>query len=198
MPDGLVTLRISPQTGRCVSAENADGMLETFMAESPALQRQACRRASRRPATPAAPASESLLLMPPTQGDAAMPRRNSAPQLSNLRRALAQEAARIMAEHGIQDFLRRQAQGRRAPRRHRRAAVLPKNTEIEVALAEYQRLFGGDAHVEHSAARSAARRSRAMRASASSSRGWSARCSPAPPPSTPTCSCTCSPTAPRR
>ncbi|MGH8227807.1 MAG: penicillin-binding protein 1A, partial [Steroidobacteraceae bacterium] len=32
MPDGLVTLRISPTTGRLVSAENPDGILETFMA----------------------------------------------------------------------------------------------------------------------------------------------------------------------
>lgn len=31
MPDGLVQLRISPQTGTLVSAENPDGMLETFM-----------------------------------------------------------------------------------------------------------------------------------------------------------------------
>jgi penicillin-binding protein 1A len=31
MPDGLVQLRVSPQTGTLVSAENPDGMLETFM-----------------------------------------------------------------------------------------------------------------------------------------------------------------------
>ncbi len=31
MPDGLVTLRVSPATGRLVSAENPDGILETFM-----------------------------------------------------------------------------------------------------------------------------------------------------------------------
>ncbi|MGB6449429.1 MAG: PBP1A family penicillin-binding protein, partial [Steroidobacteraceae bacterium] len=31
MPDGLVTLRISPVTGKLVSAESANGMLETFM-----------------------------------------------------------------------------------------------------------------------------------------------------------------------
>ncbi len=33
MPDGLVTLRISAQTGALVSAENPDGMMETFMAD---------------------------------------------------------------------------------------------------------------------------------------------------------------------
>ena len=33
MPDGLVTLRISPQSGALVSAENPDGVPEIFMAE---------------------------------------------------------------------------------------------------------------------------------------------------------------------
>ena len=33
MPDGLVTLRISPQTGTLVSAENPDGVPEIFMAD---------------------------------------------------------------------------------------------------------------------------------------------------------------------
>jgi hypothetical protein len=65
----------------------------------------------------------------------------------NLRRALAQEAARIMAEHGIRDFL---VAKRKAAERLGvvdGAAVLPKNSEIESALAEYQRLFGGESHV---------------------------------------------------
>lgn len=66
----------------------------------------------------------------------------------NLRRALAQEAARIMAEHGIRDF--RVAKRKAAERLGvtDAGAVLPKNTEIEAALAEYQRLFGGESHVE--------------------------------------------------
>jgi len=66
----------------------------------------------------------------------------------NLRRALAQEAARIMAEHGIRDFL---VAKRKAAERFGvsdGAALLPKNAEIEAALAEYQRLFGGATHVE--------------------------------------------------
>ena len=52
----------------------------------------------------------------------------------NLRLALAQEAARVMAEHGIRDFL---AAKRKAAERFGviEAAVLPKNTEIEAALA---------------------------------------------------------------
>lgn len=64
----------------------------------------------------------------------------------NLRRALAQEAARLMAEHGIQDFgiAKRKAAERLGVTDG--AAVLPKNSEIETALAEYQRLFGGASH----------------------------------------------------
>ena len=33
MPDGLVTLRISPETGTLVSAENPDGVPEMFMVD---------------------------------------------------------------------------------------------------------------------------------------------------------------------
>lgn len=67
------------------------------------------------------------------------------PRAENLRRALAQEAARIMSEHGIRDFLTAK---RKAAERFGvvDGSVLPRNTEIEDALAEYQRLFGGDRH----------------------------------------------------
>src|SRR5215472_14772431 len=83
----------------------------------------------------------------------------------NLRRALAQEAARIMAEHGIRDFL---VAKRKAAERFGvtdGAAVLPKNTEIEAALAEYQRLFGGESHVAtlHAQRRAALRAMRYLR-----------------------------------
>lgn len=69
----------------------------------------------------------------------------------HLRRAIAQEAARIMSEHGIDDFL---AAKRKAAERFgvSDAAVLPKNVEIESALAEYQRLFGGASHEQSLAA----------------------------------------------
>ncbi len=52
-----------------------------------------------------------------------------------------------MAEHGVSDFLfaKRKAAERFGVTDN---AVLPKNVEIEEALAEYQRLFGGDSHVE--------------------------------------------------
>lgn len=66
----------------------------------------------------------------------------------HLRNAVAQEAARLMAEHGIQDFL---VAKRKAAERYGvfDRAFLPKNTEIEQALISHQRLFGGDRH-EHS------------------------------------------------
>ena len=71
--------------------------------------------------------------------------RHASPRKDNLRRALAQEAARIMAEHGIHDFLtakRKAAERLGVPD----ASALPRNTEIEQALAEYQRLFDPGGH----------------------------------------------------
>ena len=66
----------------------------------------------------------------------------------HLRSAVAQEAARLMAEHGIQDFY---VAKRKAAERYGvvDGAFLPKNTEIEAALMSHQRLFGGKQH-EHS------------------------------------------------
>ena len=71
------------------------------------------------------------------------PRKNI--RAEQLRRTLAQEAARIMAEQGIGDFLlaKRKAAERLAVTDK---SVLPKNTEIEAALAEHHRLFGTDRH----------------------------------------------------
>lgn len=73
-----------------------------------------------------------------------MPKR--APTRSDhLRSAVAQEAARLMAEHGIQDY---HLAKRKAAERYGvvEGAFLPKNTEIEAALMSYQRLFGGEQH----------------------------------------------------
>jgi hypothetical protein len=62
-----------------------------------------------------------------------------------LRQALAQEAARIIVEHGVDDYLmaKRKAAERFGVTDH---AVLPKNTEIEEALASHHRLFGAASH----------------------------------------------------
>lgn len=59
---------------------------------------------------------------------------------------LAQTAARLMHEQGIRDF--RLAKEKAAARLgvDIRRGSLPKNTEIEAALAEHQRLFGGERH----------------------------------------------------
>jgi hypothetical protein len=71
--------------------------------------------------------------------------KSKSPRGEQLRRALAQEAARIMSEQGIEDFLlaKRKAAERLGVAD---ASVLPKNTEIEEALAEYHRLFGAQRH----------------------------------------------------
>jgi len=73
-----------------------------------------------------------------------MPKR--APTRSDhLRSAVAQEAARLMVEHGIQDFL---VAKRKAAERYGvvEGSFLPKNVEIEAAVAAHQRLFAGDRH----------------------------------------------------
>jgi len=77
--------------------------------------------------------------------------RRASSRHANLRRALAQEAARLMAQHGIHDFL---AAKRKAAERLgvTDSATLPRNVEIEAALIEYQRLFDASGHDESLAA----------------------------------------------
>jgi hypothetical protein len=67
------------------------------------------------------------------------------PRAEQLRKALAQEAARIMSEQGIDDYglAKRKAADRLGASD---IAVLPKNTEIEAALAAHQRLFEAHTH----------------------------------------------------
>ena len=71
--------------------------------------------------------------------------KRSNPRAEQLRRALAQEAARIMSEQGIDDYLlaKRKAAERLGATD---IAVLPKNSEIEAALAEHHRLFEANTH----------------------------------------------------
>jgi hypothetical protein len=61
------------------------------------------------------------------------------------RTVLAQEAARIIVEQGIQDF--RVAKLKAAERlgMHSQGA-LPTNAEIDIAVGDHLRLFGGDSH----------------------------------------------------
>ena len=67
------------------------------------------------------------------------------PRADLLRQAVAEEAARIMREQGIADFLlaKRKAAERLGVTD---ASILPRNTEVEAALVAHQRLFGGDRH----------------------------------------------------
>lgn len=70
------------------------------------------------------------------------------PHGDDVRRLIAIEAARIISELGVRDY--HQAKLRAAERLGiDNERDLPKNVEIESALKEYQRLFGGQAHVEH-------------------------------------------------
>ena len=91
-----------------------------------------------------------------------------------LRQAVAEEAARVMAEQGIDDFLfaKRKAAERLGVVD---ASILPRNTEIEAALFARRRLFSGGRHDEAIAdLRRAALQ--AMHFLGDSSRGWSAPC----------------------
>jgi len=77
------------------------------------------------------------------------------PRDAQLRQRLAREAARVMAEGGIQDFALAK---RKALERLRLPAgtALPRNAEIEEARLEYQRLFGGEERAREVAGRRAA------------------------------------------
>jgi len=67
------------------------------------------------------------------------------PRADLMRQAIAREAARLMIEHGHEDYgiAKRKAAERFGVTD---LAVLPKNTEIELALAEHQRLFVPETH----------------------------------------------------
>jgi hypothetical protein len=62
------------------------------------------------------------------------------------RHMLADEAARVMREQGVKDFLLAKKKAAERLGIHERAA-LPGNDEIAAALGEQQRLFGGDAYL---------------------------------------------------
>ena len=67
------------------------------------------------------------------------------PRADMLRQAVADEAARIMREQGVDDFLlaKRKAADRLGVTD---ASILPRNREIEAALMAHQRLFAADRH----------------------------------------------------
>lgn len=73
-----------------------------------------------------------------------MTRKPAAPN-DRVRQLLAQEAARIIVEQGIQDFrvAKRKAVDRLGMAER---GSLPGNGEIEIAVAEYRQIFQGDTH----------------------------------------------------
>jgi hypothetical protein len=73
-----------------------------------------------------------------------MPRRRNN-EVERARLVVAQEAARIIVNHGIRDY--RVAKQKAAERLGVSArGALPGNAEIEAALSEHLQIFGGDAH----------------------------------------------------
>ena len=73
-----------------------------------------------------------------------MPRRRNN-GTERARQVVAQEAARIIVNHGVRDF--RVAKQKAAERLGVSArGSLPGNAEIEAAVAEHLQIFGGDAH----------------------------------------------------
>jgi hypothetical protein len=65
-----------------------------------------------------------------------------------LRQQLAEEAARLIVEHGIQDFdlAKRKAAARLGVRAH--AGALPSNAQVQQQIVERQRIFEPEAHGE--------------------------------------------------
>ena len=73
-----------------------------------------------------------------------MPRRRNN-ESERARQVLAQEAARIIVDHGIRDY--RVAKQKAAERLGVGSrGALPGNAEIEAAVAEYLQIFGGESH----------------------------------------------------
>ena len=75
-----------------------------------------------------------------------MPRKRNS-ETERARQVVAQEAARIIVNHGVRDY--RVAKQKAAERLAVQArGSLPGNSEIEAAVAEHLALFGGEAHVD--------------------------------------------------
>ncbi len=75
-----------------------------------------------------------------------MPRRRNS-ESERARQVLAQEAARIIVDHGIRDYrIAKQKAAERLGVGTR--GFLPGNAEVESAVAEYLLLFGGESHTD--------------------------------------------------
>ena len=75
-----------------------------------------------------------------------MPRKRNN-ETERARQVLAQEAARIIVDHGVRDY--RVAKQKAAERLGVGArGYLPGNAEIEAAVADYLQIFGGESHAD--------------------------------------------------
>jgi len=127
-----------------LSAENHDAISETFMVGSSAHggttrggrdEPRKLRRELLRP-----------ILFFESERVASMNKRRAV-RSENLRLALAQEAARVMAEHGIRELPGGKAQGSRTLRSRRQRGVAQEYRDRGGAR-QYQRLFAADSHAE--------------------------------------------------
>lgn len=75
-----------------------------------------------------------------------MSRRQPSVRSTALRQTIAQEAARIMADEGVRDFLTAKRKAADRLGADPNGQSMPTNREIDDALEAHQRLFGGDAH----------------------------------------------------
>jgi hypothetical protein len=75
--------------------------------------------------------------------------RRVSPHTDDMRRLLTQEAARIMSEEGVRDFLFAKRKAAERLGLDPRNMHLPTNLEVEAALAEHQRLFQSDSQPSH-------------------------------------------------
>ncbi len=74
--------------------------------------------------------------------------RKRANDAERARQVIAQEAARIIVNHGIRDY--RVAKQKAADRLGINGrGSLPGNAEIELAVADHLKLFGGESHADH-------------------------------------------------
>ncbi len=74
--------------------------------------------------------------------------RKQTSETGRARQLVAQEAARIIVNHGVRDY--RLAKRKAAERLgFNTRGSLPGNTDIEAAVAEHLHIFGGDSHEDH-------------------------------------------------
>ncbi len=139
-PPGIVRMWVSRTSGAPSSAGSGGAIFEAFLEQytprtGESLYGEGVGRGER---AAAGIRRIHLLTGPPMH-------RRPNPRAELLRLAVAEEAARIMREQGVDDFLlaKRKAAERLGVTD---ASILPRNTEIEAAKVAHQRLFASERH----------------------------------------------------